>query len=90
MHTLLFYTRNYTGVLYVQSKLTAIIASDRRVGTSMNLSGWQVDISSSLHQCVHHISVTPLTGYIEWSEAVLHSEIVCHVIVKVQDIMKKH
>ena len=33
-----------------------------------------IDISSSFHQNIHHLSVSRLTGSIEWTETILYSE----------------
>ena len=33
-----------------------------------------IDISSSFHQNIHHLSVSILTGSIEWTETILYSE----------------
>ena len=33
-----------------------------------------IDISSSFHQNIHHLSVSLLTGNVEWTETILYSE----------------
>ena len=33
-----------------------------------------IDISSCFHQNIHHLSVSHLTGNIEWTETILYSE----------------
>ena len=33
-----------------------------------------IDISSSFHQNIHHLSVSLLTGSVEWTETILYSE----------------